>query len=201
MSSLEKNQPDLSTVLPIDSPIDLSMNLSASQHHVSPNINDTSLLHNQSTHTINTPPNNVGLYPNAKKMNQEYFVTNFHNSVTPEQLLNYIEEHGNVDRSDIRVFRLTRLGQDITKLAYISYKIETTKEIANIILSNDFWPNLCQIKKFIRKTGNRLIDQQYNKQRNVVSPLNLISHRDSNILSEHSQHSQHPQHFHHKRQN
>lgn len=158
------------------------MTLPASQHSVSPNINDTSPLHNQSTHTINSPPNNVGLHPNAKKLNQEYFVTNFHNV-------------------DIRVFRLTRLGQDITKLAYISYKIEATKEIANIILSNDFLPNFCQIKKFTRKTGNRLIGQQHNKQRNGVSLLNLISHRDSNILSEHSQHSQQPQHFHHKRQN
>lgn len=94
----------------------------------------------------------------GKPLKFEFFVSKFHNTVTSDEVAKYITERGNINANDFRVFRLTKLGQDLSRLAYVSFKIETNREVAAIIQRTNFWPNTCKIANFVRKDICQLKD-------------------------------------------
>lgn len=72
-------------------------------------------------------------------------------NTTAEDIFNYIKANGIHDTSDIQLFKLIKMNANISNYTFISYKIETTTDIAAILISKDFWPSNCIIKEFISK--------------------------------------------------
>lgn len=113
--------------------------------------------------SVMSPPNEVShagidsstAYPNETQrtviLNREFHVTKFNPAITPLQIKDYIVKKIDCNSCDIRVFRLTKKNQDLTKLKYVNFKIETLDYVANIISEQSFWPLHCSISPFIRK--------------------------------------------------
>lgn len=80
----------------------------------------------------------------------EIYVTKFSNTTTCDNIMTYMRNCDlNVDST--KVFRLTKRNQDVSMLSFVSFKIETTKEIATKLLQPKFWPRGSYAKKFVRK--------------------------------------------------
>lgn len=84
-------------------------------------------------------------------LDQEICISNFDNKTTCKNIENYISHKGNFDMSKIKVIRLTKKGQDLSLLSFISFKIETKDPIATQLLQPEFWPINCTSKRFVRK--------------------------------------------------
>lgn len=86
-------------------------------------------------------------------LNEELHVTKFTNSTTCDDIMKYLQ-HRQLDLNKIKVFRLTKKNQDVTMLSFVSFKIETNKEIANKLLQSKFWPKGSYAKKFVKKDSS-----------------------------------------------
>lgn len=85
-------------------------------------------------------------------LNREFHLSKFDSTTTSDDILNYLHSKGIItDNKNIRVIALIRKNEDFSSYSFISFKIETTNEIAEVILRKNFWPSLCIIKDFIRK--------------------------------------------------
>lgn len=104
---------------------------------------------------------------------RELFITRFRNNVTSDQILKYMLRNSHIDSEKVRVIRLTRRGQDVSKLSFVSFKIETNDEIAEILLRKHFWPTHCKASDFVRK--------------NLCSGERLAPTLDNTIISSHFQ--------------
>lgn len=107
--------------------------------------------HSQLNKNKNNPNKNKFKPTNTSALNHEYHLKNLSPMVSEEDVITFILSKTNLSRDDIRVFRLTKKNQDITKLKYVNFKIETSNEISNHINRSDFWPVPCTIAPFIRK--------------------------------------------------
>lgn len=88
-------------------------------------------------------------------LNQEFHLRKLSPSVTVDHIISYIlsklNSNQNSDHNDLRVFRLTKKNQDISRLKFVNFKIETNETVAKAINNNDFWLRPCSISPFIRK--------------------------------------------------
>lgn len=88
---------------------------------------------------------------NRLRLKNAFHLSKFDTSITTETILSYISSKIHVDTSSLKVIRLTKKGQDISKLKYVTFKIETTDDIAVEINATNFWPHICSITPFIQK--------------------------------------------------
>lgn len=88
-------------------------------------------------------------------------LSNLDTDTTAEDIFNYITDKGITALDQIQLFKLIRKDTDISLYSFISYKIETTNEIADILLQQDFWPNTCTIKEFINKNSCKSTSLKY----------------------------------------
>lgn len=86
---------------------------------------------------------------NSKKYTRELYLTKFKTHISVDNIKSYLTDKNIV--GDFRISRLIRQNEDITKYSFVSFKIDTTNEIAEIITNKSFWPHNCTIKNFVRK--------------------------------------------------
>lgn len=81
----------------------------------------------------------------------EFHVSRFAPNTTAQMLVDFLR-HKNVPNTDkIKVHRLVPKNKDVSALSYVSFKLDTDDQIAEVINRAHFWPSPCQIKQFIHK--------------------------------------------------
>lgn len=84
-------------------------------------------------------------------LHREFHITKFSPTITPAQIKEFVMNKTLCNINEISVFRLTKKNQNLSKLAYVNFKIETVDSVAGLICEKDFWPSHCTITPFIRK--------------------------------------------------
>lgn len=113
-------------------------------------LSDLDTLEN-STITQNHVTNDLHNESSTKLIDQELYVTNFSNKTTCDDLKQYISRYGDFDFNKMKIIRLTKKDQDVSRLSFVSFKIETTDTIAKQLMQPGFWPMRSDIKKFVNK--------------------------------------------------
>lgn len=93
-------------------------------------------------------------------LDQEIYVSKLPISTTCEDIREYISHQMPVNATNMKIHRLTKKNQDISKLSFISFKIETNEEFANQLIKPEFWPN-------------RIIVNWWKRKVNQISSLNV----------------------------
>lgn len=83
---------------------------------------------------------------------QEIHISKLPTSTTCEDVERYITQRITIDSGNLRIYRLTKKHQDITKLTFLSFKIETNEMIAENLLRNEFWPRHVAVKRWQKKS-------------------------------------------------
>lgn len=98
----------------------------------------------------------------------DLYVSKFSNNTTCDDVLNFLSHHQfSSDMSNIRVHRLTKKNQDVSRLSFVSFKIETNREIGERLLHANFWPKGSYIKEFVRKNSS---SENQNRNLNRIHP-------------------------------
>lgn len=92
----------------------------------------------------------------GSKIQHDSYENHYHLSpidvnVTPDNITDYIAENVQANKDHIRIHRLMRRGQDISTLSYVTFKIETNRDIGHLITQPNFWPRHIIIKPWIKK--------------------------------------------------
>lgn len=82
---------------------------------------------------------------------KEFHLSKLSTNVSSEQIFDYISSKIQLQRNEVNVFRLTKKGQDLSRLKFVNFKLETNDRVAQLINDKNFWPNYCSIKPFVRK--------------------------------------------------
>lgn len=127
--------------------------------------NDAETLELNNSHSLNTDINRNSNEERIKQFNREFHLSKFDYKTTTNDILTYLNDKGVTDHSDIRVIALVKKNEDISSYSFISFKIETTDEIAEVILERNFWPSSCTIKDFVRRS----------RVSRIVSPSDFLS--------------------------
>lgn len=116
--------------------------------------------------------------PVKQSFHRELFISKFSNDTTVEQITRFIELKGNINSNRFRVIRLTRRNQDISKLHFVSFKIETDDEIADILLGSAFWPQNSTVCNFKRKLNVCRLDPHPNDGNIPASECSISNFRN-----------------------
>lgn len=85
---------------------------------------------------------------------RELYVSRFKTHITASHIEQFLVNNGiTVDR-DTKITPLINPKCDLKMLSFISFKIDTSEDIAKIITADNFWPNGCLIKDFRHKKPN-----------------------------------------------
>lgn len=96
----------------------------------------------------NPPP--LTLISNRTVNTKELYLTRLTTATTAEIIENYMLQRG-LSKESIKITRLVSKKRDTSTLSFVSLKIDTTNNIANIISAPSFWPRGCYIKEFVHK--------------------------------------------------
>lgn len=91
-----------------------------------------------------------------------------------------------VNQANLKVFRLTKKCQDVSKLFYVNFKIEIVEKYANVIGEMGFWPPKCNIKPFVRKNvcNLKMNSNTNNGKNNTASIDDFQINSSSDFLSQ-----------------
>lgn len=109
---------------------------------------------------INSTPSNAD---HMSKLKRELYVSKFNTNITSSHIEQYMSNRGVSIDSCTRITPLIKSNRDRNTLSFISFKIDTTEDIANIITSGNFWPSGCIIKDFKHKQSKcpTIIDENF----------------------------------------
>lgn len=85
------------------------------------------------------------------KLQREIYVSKLPITTTCDEVKAYIARSRTIDANKLRIHRLTKKHQDISKLTFLSFKIETNDEIADQLLKREFWPSHVIVKPWMKK--------------------------------------------------
>lgn len=86
-------------------------------------------------------------------LSKSLWVSGFHPDTTNEEIENYIIENTTVtDRTKFRCSKLVKKDQDVSKMSFISFKIDVSPEDFDIISQPEYWSQNVKISEFIKMT-------------------------------------------------
>lgn len=88
----------------------------------------------------------------SRRLPHQFHLSRISTNTTTDMIYEHIRNNGISDTTNIKVTKLVPLNRDISTLSFISFKIDTTDDIANIINTPKFWPRNCKWKVFVPKT-------------------------------------------------
>lgn len=128
--------------------------------------NDSNILapdHSQLIRT-NVVNSSIVIQPNVdhstQQLNREIYITKFGIDVTCDHIYKIMNYSGNVDNSMAHAFRLTKKNQDVRMLDFVSFKIKTNDQIADALLSPNFWPPGCTASAFVSSNASSVNHQR-----------------------------------------
>lgn len=138
------------STLPLNSErIEVADNSSVNEHSFGiGNYGDERRLRSSERTSFSEIPNSESLdiLPNLSNFNQEVYVSRLPTVTTCDDVKNYILRKSSIDMRKVKIHRLTKKHQDISKLTFISFKIETDDVIAKQLLDTEFWPRHVLVK-------------------------------------------------------
>lgn len=93
---------------------------------------------------------------NINPMTKAIWVSKFHPSTEREEIENYIVN--NTDAKDKTKFKCTMLVKkdaDVSSMSYVSYKIDVTPEVYDILIDPVNWPKDKQVREFVKLSPPR----------------------------------------------
>lgn len=79
------------------------------------------------------------------------WISRFHPETTPDEIENYITEHTEAkDKTKFKCVKLVKKDQDVTQMSFVSFKIDTTPEVFDILINPENWPQNKSVREFIR---------------------------------------------------
>lgn len=88
---------------------------------------------------------------NVDPMSKSIWISRFHPDTTTEELESYVVEHTAAkDKMKFKCTKLVKKDADITKMSYVSFKIDATPEVYDILIDPENWPNNKQIREFVK---------------------------------------------------
>lgn len=84
----------------------------------------------------------------------EFHLSKFTPDTTCDMVIDYMLKRGVPEsmQNEFNIFLLVPKDRDTSTLSFVSFKIDVSNDVANIITKINFWPSLCILKNFIRKT-------------------------------------------------
>lgn len=80
-------------------------------------------------------------------------VSGFHPDTKTDELAEYIIAHSNVtEKTNFNCFKLIKKDQDISKMSFISFKINVTPDDFEKFINVDIWPEQINIREFVTMT-------------------------------------------------
>lgn len=100
---------------------------------------------------------NVKKSRSSRKSFREFHLSKLDPSCSTDRVFQYISSKCEITSNELRVFRLTKKGQNISHLKFVNFKIEITDDYSELINSENFWPKHCIISPFKRKDVCQLL--------------------------------------------
>lgn len=100
---------------------------------------------------IESNESNVSTYSDITRLIRELYVSRFKTHITTSHIQQYLKNNGIQIDHNIVITPLINPKRDLKMLSFISFKIDTTDNIAEVITSENFWPRGCLIKDFIHR--------------------------------------------------
>lgn len=86
-------------------------------------------------------------------LSKSIWVSGVHPETEAEEIENYIVNNTSVtDKTRIKCTKLIKKDQDISKLSFISFKIDTLPDDFEVLMNDELWPSNIKIREFLRMT-------------------------------------------------
>lgn len=89
-----------------------------------------------------------------KKVNpltKSVWVSGFHPDTTTDEIANYITENTAVtDKTKFYISKLVKKDHDITKMTFISFKIDVSPEDFDVLCKRENWPERNKVREFVK---------------------------------------------------
>lgn len=141
----------------IDSDMNINDQLNTVTNAISNDLSYSNDLFN-TTPTANSNNNNnaatIGNQRTKRSVTDKFsfYVTKFAPSTTSEMITDYLRDNGIADISSTKISCLIPRGKDRSLLNFVSFKIDTNEDIAQVITVPGFWPKKCFINEFVQKS-------------------------------------------------
>lgn len=99
----------------------------------------------------NRPP--VRQIPTEETM-KSFYVTPFHIEQSEEDIIEYLRETINIDKSSLKCVKLVPRNKDINELSFVSFKLSVSEDLATVINDTFYWPEGVEIREFQPKNDN-----------------------------------------------
>lgn len=88
---------------------------------------------------------------NVNPLTKSIWISPFHPTTTPEQLESHIIEHTEIkDKSKFKCTKLVKKEQDVTKMSFVSFKIDVIPEAYDIVFNEEIWPKRTEMREFVK---------------------------------------------------
>lgn len=94
---------------------------------------------------------------NTNPLTKAVWISKFHPETTNEELENYIvEQTAAKDKTTFKCTKLVKKDADVSKMSFVSFKIDTTPEVYDILINAENWPKNKHIREFIKMSPPKL---------------------------------------------
>lgn len=122
---------------------------------------------------------------NVNPMSKAIFVSPFHPETTIEEVANYIVTHTDAkDETKFKCTKLVKKDADITKMTSVSFKIDVTDEVYDILITPDNWPKNKRIREFIKMSPPKSTLSNFMPQNETAREAAVSSGTERNELTD-----------------
>lgn len=112
-------------------------------------------------------------------LDKSVWVSGLDPSVSNETMIDFIVNNTNItNKDDFKCHKLVKKDSDVTKLSYVSFKIDVKEELFNYLVDPNIWPKHVSVREFIKIQPVKLSDfiagnqNQAGKQRKLDEQKN-----------------------------
>lgn len=123
---------------------------------------------------------------NANPLTKAIWVSKFHPETKPEEVEKYIIENTEVkDATKFKCTMLIKKDADISKMSFVSYKIDASPEVYDTLIDPENWPSDKHVREFVKLSPPKLAINDFMplNERNARTPSNEIENNDSELLN------------------
>lgn len=91
----------------------------------------------------------------AEDQLKSFYVTPFNIEQTEQDIVEYLRETINLDRSTVKCIKLVPRNKDINELSFISFKLSVSEDLAPVISDRFYWPDGVEVREFQSKNEIR----------------------------------------------
>lgn len=150
-------------------------------HEISNSSHHSSNINVEIVDNIETATNEAHIIIKNNICVNEFHLSNVDPKTTADNIIDYVSSNTGNNREHVKVFRLTKRGQDISRFKYVNFKIETIDEIANVITHSNFWPEHSKIAPFVKKSIARFSSSSKTESKDTDPAYSLSGSSSSNF--------------------